>query len=146
MNTNKYPTWLVPLGMAKKLKEVGFNEPCLYYSSEAISGMEYQCIEIEERIHNEVYNVVELRELKYFNYNKTKGCTSLPTWEQVLEWFRGKGFIGVVYYRYRIEDKGFSYEIIGTSKLFPIYNTYEEAREALIKEIINIYLIKKSKK
>ena len=88
MNKENYPTWLVPIEIARKLKEIGFNEPCLYYNSEAISGMGYQCIEIEERIHNEDPNVIELRELKYFNYNKTKGCTSIPAWEQVFKWFR----------------------------------------------------------
>ena len=62
MKNNNYPTWLVPIEIAKELKEIGFNEPCLYYNSEAISGMGYQCIEIEERIHNEDPNVIELRE------------------------------------------------------------------------------------
>lgn len=96
MKNNNYPTWLVPIEIAKELKEIGFNEPCLYYNSEAISGMGYQCIEIEERIHNEDPNVIELRELKYFNYNKTKGCTSIPTWEQVFEWFREKDIYGTI--------------------------------------------------
>lgn len=65
MNKENYPTWLVPIEIAKELKKIGFNEPCLYYNSEAISGMGYQCIEIEERIHNEDPNVIELRELLY---------------------------------------------------------------------------------
>ncbi|MFC2610031.1 MAG: hypothetical protein ACFNYA_00805, partial [Capnocytophaga granulosa] len=72
MNKENYPSWLVPIEIARELKKIGFNEPCLYYNSEAISGMGYQCIEIEERIHNEDPNVIELRELKYFNYNKKK--------------------------------------------------------------------------
>lgn len=28
MNTQKYPTWLVPIKIAKELKEIGFNEHC----------------------------------------------------------------------------------------------------------------------
>jgi hypothetical protein len=113
MKNNEYPTWLVPIDIAKELKKIGFNEPCLYYNSEAISGMGYQCIEIEERIHNEDPNVIELRELKYFNYNKTKGCTSIPTWEQVFKWFRERGLFSYIrpnmgamdWYSYRIYDR-----------------------------------------
>ena len=28
METNNYPSWLVPIDIAKKLKEIGFNEAC----------------------------------------------------------------------------------------------------------------------
>lgn len=31
MNTQNYPTWLVPLYIAKELKEIGFDEPCNHY-------------------------------------------------------------------------------------------------------------------
>ena len=142
-NLNKnYPTWLVPIEIAKKLKEIGFNEPCLYYNSEAISGMGYQCIEIEERIHNEDPNVIELRELKYFNYNKTKGCTSIPAWEEVFKWFRERNLLGII--AFDIEyDSLFYYEIENekgnTKGHIPAFNTYEEAREALVLDLIDTY-------
>ena len=29
MKNNNYPNWLVSLEIAKELKEIGFNEPCL---------------------------------------------------------------------------------------------------------------------
>ena len=34
MVTNEYPNWLVPLDAAKKLKDLGFNEPCIFSYSE----------------------------------------------------------------------------------------------------------------
>ena len=142
-NLNKnYPTWLVPIEIAKKLKEIGFNEPCLYYNSEAISGMRYKCIEIEERIHNEDPNVIELRELKYFNYNKTKGCTSIPAWEEVFKWFRERNLLGII--AFDIEyDSPFYYQIENekgnTKGHIPAFNTYEEAREALVLDLIDTY-------
>ena len=143
MNKENYPTWLVPIEIAKELKEIGFNEPCLYYNSEAISGMGYQCIEIEERIHNEDPNVIELRELKYFNYNKTKGCTSIPAWEQVFKWFRERNLLGII--AFDIEyDSLFYYEIENekgnTKGHIPAFNTYEEAREALVLDLIDTYI------
>ena len=55
-----------------------------------------------------------------------------------------KDYIGIVEDR---KNKGFSYEILGLRKTISyFYNTYEEAREALIREMINIYEIKNPKK
>jgi len=139
MNKENYPSWLVPIEIARELKKIGFNEPCLYYNSEAISGMGYQCIEIEERIHNEAPNVIELRELKYFNYNKTKGCISIPAWEQVFKWFREHNLHSEIWYK--IEH----YEEDGEVKEAPPLNSeyyfwfYEDARQALVEELIVIY-------
>ena len=151
MKNNNYPTWLVPIEIAKELKEIGFNEPCLYYNSEAISGMGYQCIEIEERIHNEDPNVIELRELKYFNYNKTKGCTSIPAWEQVFKWFREHNLHSEIWYKIEYyEEEGevketppYNYGILN-KKAEPLNSEYyfwfyEDARQALVEELIVIY-------
>ena len=94
MKTEQYPTWLVPIDIAKELKEIGFDTPCHCYIALAISGKGYQCIEIGDRIHNEVYNSIELRDIKRINYNKQKGCISLPSWTEALAWFRAKGYYG----------------------------------------------------
>ena len=94
MKTEQYPTWLVPIDIAKELKEIGFDTPCHCYIALAISGKGYQCIEIGDRIHNEVYNSIELRDIKRINYNKQKGCISLPSWTEAFAWFREKGYYG----------------------------------------------------
>lgn len=31
MKIEQYPTWLVPIDIAKELKEIGFDKACVYY-------------------------------------------------------------------------------------------------------------------
>lgn len=120
MKNNNYPSWLVPIEIVNELKETGFN--CFEMVIDTQTGEWYKKKEVEEAV------------LKHSNLEET--CD----WEQVLEWFRDKKCIGIVTYRYKSKtDKGFSYEIIGLRKLFALYNTYEEAREALIRELINVF-------
>lgn len=137
MKIEQYPTWLVPLDIAKELKEIGFDTPCHCYIALAISGKGYQCIEIGDRIHNEVYNSIELRDIKRINYNKQKGCISLPSWTEALAWFRAKGYYGNLeasskgtsaYIYAPFLDQGTSWDI-----------AYEEAREALLLKLIDLY-------
>ena len=141
MNKENYPTWLVSPDIAKELKEIGFDTPCHCYIALAISGKGYQCIEIGDRIHNEVYNSIELRDIKRINYNKQKGCISLPTWEQALAWFRAKGYYGNL----EAASKGTSAYIYapfldqGTSWDIAYKESYEEAREALLLKLIDLY-------
>ena len=141
MKTEQYPTWLVPIDIAKELKEIGFDTPCHCYIALAISGKGYQCIEIGDRIHNEVYNSIELRDIKRINYNKQKGCISLPSWTEALAWFRAKGYYGNL----EASSKGTSAYIYapfldqGTSWDIAYKETYEEAREALLLKLIDLY-------
>ena len=141
MNTQKYPTWLVSPDIAKELKEIGFDIPCHCYIALAISGKGYQCIEIGDRIHNEVYNSIELRDIKRINYNKQKGCISLPSWTEALAWFRAKGYYGNL----EASSKGTSAYIYapfldqGTSWEIAYKESYEEAREALLLKLIDLY-------
>ena len=141
MKTEQYPTWLVSPDIAKELKEIGFDTPCYCYIALAISGKGYQCIEIGDRIHNEVYNSIDLRDIKRINYNKQKGCISLPSWTEALAWFRAKGYYGNL----EASSKG-TYAYIyapfldqGTSWDIAYKETYEEAREALLLKLIDLY-------
>ena len=141
MKTEQYPTWLVSPDIAKELKEIGFDTPCHCYIALAISGKGYQCIEIGDRIHNEVYNSIELRDIKRINYNKQKGCISLPSWTEALAWFRAKGYYGNL----EASSKGTSAYIYapfldqGTSWDIAYKESYEEAREALLLKLIDLY-------
>ena len=36
MKTEQYPTWLVPPDIAKELKEIGFDNACVYYTNEQL--------------------------------------------------------------------------------------------------------------
>ena len=140
MKNNNYPTWLVPLDIAQELKAIGFDEPChfhfLYYHGWEMlkkRGDEYGFI----TSNNCRAYVVE-------NHNGI-GKLSVPTWEQVFQWFRSKGYHGVI----AVGDESgevneYSYCIDYLNELSSDFEqdshlTYEEAREALIKALIRIY-------
>ena len=132
MKNNNYPNWLVSLDMAKKLKEIGFKEKCLCYWHEHFHRIECSTDD-EERLCPE-----------YYDYNTDESTTSLPTWEQVFEWFREKGMFhsicivddllnDVKFFEAEIRDKNADI-ICVLSRV-----TYEEAREALVKALIRTY-------
>nr|DAP94141.1 MAG TPA: hypothetical protein [Caudoviricetes sp.] len=140
MKNNNYPSWLVPLDIAQELKAIGFDEPChfhfLYYHGWEMlkkRGDEYGFI----TSNNCRAYVVE-------NHNGI-GKLSVPTWEQVFQWFRSKGYHGVI----AVGDESggvneYSYCINYLNELSSDFEqdshlTYEEAREALIKALIRTY-------
>ena len=140
MKNNNYPNWLVPLDIAQELKAIGFDEPChflfLYYHGWEMlkkRGDEYGFI----TSNNCRAYVVE-------NHNGI-GKLSVPTWEQVFEWFRSKGYHGVI----AVGDESgevneYSYCIDYLNELSSDFEqdshlTYEEAREALVKALIQTY-------
>ena len=132
MKNNNYPNWLVSLEIAKELKEIGFKEKCLCYWHEHFHRIECSTDD-EERLCPE-----------YYDYNTDESTTSLPTCEQVFEWFRGKG----MFHSIRIvndlleEVKYFETEICdnnGDIICMLSRVTYEEAREALVKSLIQTY-------
>ena len=146
METNNHPNWLVPIHIARKLKEIGFDIPCTFLWDSSEDSNNLRCYLDEHPEEEGVYLPA------CFNYNapNTSGYyiyTSLPTWEQVLEWFREKGF-RIFLENHEDSTKFMFYNMgINEGKHFKgEYSNYEEAREALIREMINIYLIKKSKK
>ena len=132
MKNNNYPSWLVPLDIAKELKEIGFKEKCLCYWHEYFHRIECSTDD-EDRLCPE-----------YYDYNTDESTTSLPTWEQVLEWFREKGYHGIIAARGEDGENEYSYCIDYLNELSSDFEqdshlTYEEAREALVKALIRIY-------
>lgn len=132
MKNNNYPSWLVSLEIAKELKEIGFKEKCLCYWHERFHRIECSTDD-EDRLCPE-----------YYDYNTDETTTSLPTWEQVFEWFREKGlFHSICIVDDLIEDvKCFETEIRDNNvDIICILSrdTYEEAREALVKALIQTY-------
>ncbi|ERI64305.1 hypothetical protein HMPREF1551_00544 [Capnocytophaga sp. oral taxon 863 str. F0517] len=133
MKNYEYPNWLVSLEIAKELKEIGFKEKCLCYWHEYFHRIECSTDD-EDRLCPE-----------YYDYNTDESTTSLPTWEQVFEWFRSKGYHGVI----AVGDESgelneYSYCIDYLNELSSDFEqdshlTYEEAREALVKALIQTY-------
>lgn len=132
MKNNNYPTWLVPLEIAIKLKEIGFDEPCIFSYSEGIGIT--ACLRYGSG--EEPY----ISDFIVGGNTPNSPYIDLPTYEQVFEWFREKGFrissenhedsTKFMFYNMKInEGKHFKGE----------FSNYEEAREALVKALIQTY-------
>ncbi|WP_404981303.1 hypothetical protein [Capnocytophaga granulosa] len=151
MKNNNYPNWLVSLEIAKELKEIGFNEPCLVENVETHSE-DYSFINFEEEMCSDVSVMLEdvvfvknqflEDELGIYKHFVLK--TAIPTWEQVFEWFRSKGYHGIIAAKGEDGENEYSYCIDYLNELSSDFEqdshlTYEEAREALIKALIRTY-------
>lgn len=145
---NKLFNSLVPLNIAVKLKNIGFNKSTMFgfYSGEDDCKLNiYEDVNLDYKLY---LNDIELQD-----YNRKAYEVSMPFWSDVLEWFREENLIGIIeyddfylddkdcYYAYRIKNK--LGEIIFYSVNYSTYETYEEAREALIEKLIEIYTNKK---
>ena len=151
-NIENYPSWLVPAGIAKSLKKIGFNQSCEF------------CLPLD------VYDDFNTRTLRFDsdkqNYNDCLGYLSIPTYEQVFEWFRSEG----IYSHISAKDRTLIYEdsegnvceqslcefmftvrCVGLKNLNigekieynfeseKSYVLYEDAREELIRKLIEFY-------
>ena len=126
MNKLNYPNWLVPLDIAKELKEIGFDEPCNHY-------VRISNDDIKLKINHSSIGWVILKD-------DIASFVTIPTWTDVLAWFRKKNLVGLVSYRYRDKNnKGFSFEILDEDADVFLYKTYEQAQEALVYKLIEIY-------
>lgn len=136
MKNNNYPSWLVSLEIAKELKEIGFNEPCIFSYSEGIGIT--ACLRYGSG--EEPY----ISDFIVGGNTPNSPYIDLPTYEQVFEWFREKGYHGVIAVRYEDGDDEYSYRIEFLDELITDFNqdnplTYEEAREELVKTLIQTY-------
>ena len=149
IETNNYPSWLVQTDIAKKLKEIGFNEYCPFFvypndDEVFISGT----VTVEEEwLDEDNYGevIIDLSVTECGKFNKFNFQT-IPTWEQVFEWFREKGYESYI----RLEshshfDEGnYYYFEITEPNLCQLdcqggFDDYKEAREILVNKLIEIY-------
>lgn len=123
MKNKNSPNWLVSLEIAKELKEIGFDMVC----------QNWQAYESFVSV-----NFTYLDRYRKNNYD----VTTIPTWEQVLEWFREKGYIGTINFVY-IDKNNFYYKLRINGKCNFIdeekFTNYEDAREKLINKLIETY-------
>jgi hypothetical protein len=95
--------------------------------------------------HDSYSKLKGIRNSEHINDDITFGI-SIPTWEQVFEWFINKGLVAVIataevlnegdpQYYSSVDDikKGGYYHDIGYAK------TYEEARELALNKLIELY-------
>jgi hypothetical protein len=118
--------------IALKLKELGFDEPCLTYYYELTSNL---------RTHLGV----DINNAWTYSGNKKLGFTLAPLYQQVFRWFRNKyGIdfnINTIYSRYN-ENTSKKYSgFIDNKTVFTnvgFYDTYEEAQKECILNLISI--------
>ena len=151
MKNNNYPNWLVSLEIAKELKEIGFDEPCLVENVEThsedycfINFEEEMCSDVSVMLEDVVFVKNQFLEEELGIYKHFVLKTAIPTWEQIFEWFRKKGlFHSICITEDLIEDvKEFEAEIRDNNAdiIYIIHrDTYEEVREALVKALIRTY-------
>lgn len=109
MKTNdyNYPSWLVSVEIAERLKKIKFDLPSpfvLQYEKPVIlSGYDFYCesgyIDLEIDVDEQLERV------------NSKEITVIPTWEQVIEWFIDKNLIGTIEYR-KFDEKDPYYAIV----------------------------------
>lgn len=157
MQKSNYTNWLVPIDIAKKLKKIGFNEPCLVENVETHSE-DYSFINFEEEMYSE--SIAFLQDVEFVSnknledelgiYKHFTLRTAIPTWEQVFEWFREKGLIGTIeyddfglhdetHYNYGYIIRNISGDVLFYSANYKNFEKYEEAREALVNKLIELY-------
>ncbi len=132
-----YEEFLVPVQIAKELKEIGFNEPCLFVLNP------HNTLILSSEVHDK--GIIDIRKIKPCNNGKLgEDFCSVPTYEQVFAWFRKKGlFHSIILTKDFIEnDIFFSCEIRNANtNIITMFssNTYEEAKIELLKRLIEIY-------
>ena len=138
MNTQDYPNWLVPLDIAIRLKEIDFNERCLFAFDTQKNGLYL--------IQREKKDCVWYEDISLL-YEPVVPTDSflVPTWEQVFEWFREKGYESYIRLEnlFVYEDCRYSYVITNKKNILinckSDFDDYNEAREALVKALIQTY-------
>ena len=135
MKNNNYPSWLVPLDISIELKEIGFNKKTMFYFFSADTTFKFS---ISEEIPLDY--ILPIEDVELDNYNRKGFYASIPTWEQVFEWFREKGLFHSICI---VEDLIEEVKEIRDNNADIICiihrDTYEEAREALVKALIRTY-------
>jgi hypothetical protein len=118
--------------IALKLKELGFDEPCLTYYYELTSNL---------RTHL----AIDIRNAWTYSGNKKLGFTLAPLYQQVFKWLRNKyGIdfsINTTYSKYNENTIKQYSGVIDTKTMYTnvgFYDNYEEAQLAGLQKMIEI--------
>ena len=139
-----YQEFLVPIEIAKELKEIGFAKPCLFaYRNNNIYLEGSASVGFTPDPNNADF-VATIEQLCEVSNQDAAGMVTVPTYEQVFAWFRKKGlFHSIILTKDFIEDEFlFSCEIRDSNAdIITMFdrNTYEEAKVELLKRLIKIY-------
>ena len=146
-NQHSYPSWLVPVEIAKQLKEIGFDKPCIFSYSEGIGVT--ACL--RSGAGDEPY----FSDFVVGGNSPGSPYVDLPALGQVFEWFREKGLHSYVRMKdtsrneidelYK-KEQSWEYmiylnfdDIVFYSKEYYEFSTYEKATESLVEDLIECY-------
>lgn len=147
MKNKEYPFWLVSVEIAEELKQLGFEEPTMFYlidrSGQILLKPDNGGVDLCG-----VYSL-ELDEILLSDYNdesfNVRGTTSIPDFEQVLNWFRKRGIVGSVIFKPSTElFKGEAYFWYETIKVWRKITTFSReeyitARNELVMMMVECY-------
>lgn len=135
--------YTVTVPMAKKLKEIGFDEKCLICADSSIE-LGYYEIDFRYEINRDYADIENItpNSNKYFT-GDFESYVSLPLCAQVLEWFRNKGYvfkISEVWEDGKVDLYHSDIMIEGDLKYVKVVRgTYRDAELDLINKLIEIY-------
>jgi hypothetical protein len=119
----------IPYEQALELKELGFNEPCMF------------------PYHRNNTNYIDDAHIELANYNATEKLVSAVLYQQAFRWFREKYFLDAeIYLNHELGHKFYHYLILQLvreniewkSRNITKFKTYEEAELACLKKLIEI--------
>lgn len=134
---------IVPIKLASELREIGFSEFCMFYYEHNKPAPRFglESRDIKNKSH---FRIIKINAHKILKSKNSKIDIAAPSYEQIFAWFRKKGlFHSIILIKDFIEDEIlFSCEIRNANTdiitMF-IGDSYEKAREELLKRLIKIY-------
>lgn len=134
---------IVPIKLALELREIGFDEYCMFYYEHSKPAPRFglESRDIKNKSH---FKIMTINAHKILKLKSNKVDIAAPSYEQIFAWFRKKGlFHSIILTQDFMEnDIFFSCEIrnsnADTITLFEM-STYEDARDRLLKRLIEIY-------
>ena len=125
-----YPNWLVSVDLAKKLREIGFDLPCAF----VLTNKDRLGFTTEGDSNYHLFDDLDL------NSNSRGSLVCSPTFEQVFEWFREKGFrISLENHEDSTKFMFYNMKINEGRHFKGEFSSYEKAREALVNKLIEVY-------
>lgn len=129
----------VSFELAVKLKEKGFNQPCMHSYTQYTSNFVYD----GDPDHPESHKKGEIHIYDFYNTNDDNGRTtySMPTISQVLKWLREekKIFVDIRFNRYDQLYKYYAFAMSTDEDMYGgnLINTYEQAALAGVEYCLN---------
>jgi len=122
----------IPYELALKLKELGFDEPCLgfHFSNPKVTWYD-QDATWEKRTNSELDVIYK---------NDSEICIA-PLFQQTFDWFREKYNLDSWVYKYyddEVEKELYRFNLKLGDFYSSFYNTYEKARQACLEKLIEI--------